>query len=65
MRKYQRWFKKTGSKGPDDEKCQRGLVNSVRFFICIIRLDRNAINYNRKEKQTFGRLKAQLRDVYC
>ena len=61
MRKYQRWFKKTGSKGLD-EKCQRELVNSVRFFICIIRLDRNAINYNRKEKQTFGRLKVELRD---
>lgn len=62
MRKYQRWFKKTHSTGLDDEKCQRGLVNSIRFFICMIRLDRNAINYNIKQKQTFGRLKVEMRD---
>lgn len=29
----------------------RGLVNSVRFFLWITRLDRNAINYDRNGKR--------------
>ena len=49
-KKFQRWFEGRLNR---TEKCQRGLVNSVRFFILINKSDRNAINYNR-ERQMDG-----------